>query len=360
MKLVFGGDVCASYGCDGSVFKNKETDKAFGPKIQKLFKSADDVIVNLETAITESDHKIEKFGPNLKSPFGTGDVMKEAGITICACSNNHIFDYGKPGTKDTFEELDRCGIAYTGYGKNNIDARRDLILEKDGVTVAIINVCEHEYSYALENREGAREYDPYDTMEDIMAAKKNADHVIVVFHGGKEMCEYPSPRLLKMCRSMINHGATAVMCQHTHCIGCYEEYNGGHILYGQGNFHFKHPSSTPEAARQWNTCMTVVMDITKESVKFEMLPTELVEDTLELCEGEMKDALNKELKERSVTIKDGTWIEGWRAFVASVPWYEGGMMEGNKARMGHWMECEAHYDVLREIFKTANQTNELD
>ena len=33
-------------------------------------------------------------------------------------------------------------------------------------------------------------------------------------------------------------GADVVLCQHSHCIGCYEQYEGAHILYGQGNFHF--------------------------------------------------------------------------------------------------------------------------
>ncbi|MPN11901.1 hypothetical protein SDC9_159210 [bioreactor metagenome] len=37
---------------------------------------------------------------------------------------------------------------------------------------------------------------------------------------------------------MIDKGADLVVCQHSHCIGCYEEYSGASIIYGQGNFIF--------------------------------------------------------------------------------------------------------------------------
>src|SRR5437899_5940947 len=33
---------------------------------------------------------------------------------------------------------------------------------------------------------------------------------------------------------MIEMEANAVIVQHSHCLGGYEEYRGGHIVYGQG------------------------------------------------------------------------------------------------------------------------------
>ena len=77
-----------------------------------------------------------------------------------------------------------------------------MTFEKDGVRVTLINVCEHEYTYATETRVGARPFDEFETMQDIREAKKDADYVIVVYHGGKELCQYPSPRLMKACREM--------------------------------------------------------------------------------------------------------------------------------------------------------------
>ena len=35
-------------------------------------------------------------------------------------------------------------------------------------------------------------------------------------------------------RFIIEQGARMVICQHSHCAGCYEKYQNGHIIYGQG------------------------------------------------------------------------------------------------------------------------------
>ena len=37
---------------------------------------------------------------------------------------------------------------------------------------------------------------------------------------------------------MIEKGADIVVCQHSHCIGCMEQWNDRNIIYGHGNFIF--------------------------------------------------------------------------------------------------------------------------
>jgi poly-gamma-glutamate synthesis protein (capsule biosynthesis protein) len=37
---------------------------------------------------------------------------------------------------------------------------------------------------------------------------------------------------------MAECGASLILCQHTHCIGCYEKWDNATIVYGQGNFIF--------------------------------------------------------------------------------------------------------------------------
>lgn len=64
------------------------------------------------------------------------------------------------------------------------------------------------------------------------------DYTIVLYHGGKEHYRFPSPNLQKYCRKFIEKGANIVICQHSHCIGCEENYKNGKIIYGQGNFLF--------------------------------------------------------------------------------------------------------------------------
>ena len=358
MKISIGGDISVKADCH-ELFAQGRGKELFSD-ICDVFDSCDRVIVNLECAVTEKNTKIKKIGPNLSAPLNTVKALKDAGVTDCSLSNNHIFDFGKEGIYDTLEQLKKYGINYTGFGKNENDSRKDLIITDGKVKVAVIAVCEHEYSYALKNRMGARPYDPYDTNDDIAEAKKDADYVIVIYHGGKEECRYPSPRLLKACRSMIKHGADVVLCQHSHCIGCYEEFMGGHILYGQGNFHFicKEYEDPDDNGYMWNTGLLAVIDITdKLSVNF--LPCVADYDHIRLANEEEKSKILSELHERSTFLKTDEWYEQWREFALSQARYRQFPQEMYE-ELAHYFDCESHTDACKEIYQTYNMTNELE
>ena len=357
MKILIGGDVSVKNDC-WELFDNAESEKLFNDIINE-FEKADRVIVNLECAVTDKNTPIKKIGPNLNAPTNTVKTLKNAHVTDCVLSNNHIFDFGIEGVNDTVEQLEKYGINYTGYGKNNVDARKNLIITDGKIKVAVIAVCEHEYSYALENREGARAYDPYDTNDDILETKKTADYVIVIYHGGKEECRYPSPRLLKACRSMVKHGADVVLCQHSHCIGCYEQYENGHILYGQGNFHFvcKEYENPDDNGYMWNTGLIAKIDVDNQ-LKIEFIPTVVDGNSIRLANTEEKEKLLSEMNERSKSLKDGTWYDRFREFALSQSRYLIFPKEQYE-EIAHYFDCEAHTDMCKEIFRTYNHTNEI-
>ena len=357
MKLIIGGDV--SIRDSWELFDGCQEKELFNDIID-VFNSADRVMVNLECAVTDKETPIKKIGPNLNAPKGTIKTLKKAGVTDCVLSNNHIFDFGKLGAIDTINELEKQGISYTGFGKNEEDSRKNMIINDGDKKIAVIAVCEHEYTYALKDRMGARPYDPYDTNDDIFEAKKENDYVIVIYHGGKEDCRYPSPRLLKACRSMVKHGADVVLCQHSHAIGCYEEYMGSHILYGQGNFHFvwKKAENRQDGGAMWNTGLLVKLDFCN-GVKIEILPCMVDVLGIRLAKGEEKEKLLKELEERNQELKNGTWEEKWHEFAVGQQRYKI-VPEELYEEIAHFIDCEAHTDVCREIYKTYNHTNERD
>jgi poly-gamma-glutamate synthesis protein (capsule biosynthesis protein) len=159
---------------------------------------------------------------------------------------------------------------------------------------------------------------------------------------------------------MIKHGADVVLCQHSHCIGCYEEYMGGHILYGQGNFHFicKEYEDPADEGYMSNTGLLTVIDITdKLSLKF--LPCVADTDHIRLAnEGEKAKILN-ELYERSKSLKDGSWYDKFREFALSQARYRIFPAELHE-EIAHYFDCESHTDACKEIYQTYNITNELD
>lgn len=306
MKLLLLGDMCPTVRT-AEYFDKMDVKALFGDS-EEIFKKYDFNIVNVECAITDSDKGIEKIGPCKIAPLNTAKVLKQVGVTHCLLSNNHSFDYGIKGLRDTVDAIEAEGMIYNGIGENYQDSRKNLVLEKDGKTVCIIAVCEHEYTYALDDRIGARPFDVYDTPADVRDAKAKYDTVIVIYHGGKEYCRYPSPRLLKTCRALADCGADAVLCQHSHCVGCYEVYNGTHILYGQGNFHF----SSASERECWHSGLAVVYDTETKELDFTFLST--TETGIELAKGENKEKLIKEFAERNEVLKNGGWKKEWRNF----------------------------------------------
>ena len=350
MKISICGDVCPTGAND--LFIKGETETLFHD-VPSAFAGSDRVLVNLEVALTDKDTPIFKKGPNIKASPLCVHVLKEIGVTDCGISNNHIFDYGVQGVKDTIKAVTEAGFQYTGFGANHEDARKNLIMEKDGVSIAVIAVCEREYSYALEDRMGARVYDPYDTLEDIREAKKVHDYVVVTYHGGKEQSVYPSPRLRKACQAMVRSGADVVLCQHSHCIGCYEEYQGGHILYGQGNFHFTNIASKKEHPH-WQSGLIVQMDI-EDKLSIEFLPVKVIGSGIELAKGEDKEQIMATFKVQSEALHNGKWLEGWDAFCNELRdnyigfagrAYSDVATEHDNDIFNGRLHCEAHRDVM--------------
>ena len=364
MKTLLLGDVSPTVVSD-PLFQMKDVETLF-TDTATLFEGNDVNFVNLECALTDSDADIEKFGPPLKGCTNTAETLRLLGVNYCGLSNNHVFDYGIKGIQDTLEALDRAGIGYTGFGDNYEDSRKNLVIESQGEKICIIAVCEHEYSYALDDRMGSRPFDEYHTMEDIRHAKEQCDRVIVIYHGGKEHCKYPSPRLRRIGQAMARNGADVVLCQHSHCIGCYEEYEGCHILYGQGNFHFIKPGFADESlAKTWNNALAVKYDTKSHHIEF--IPVVVEGSGMALAKGEQKEAILAAFAERNQELLDGKWVDGWKAFCQTVKGYyleaiknactENATEHDNKL-FGHYLDCEAHTDVWRELFPTANQTNE--
>ena len=160
---------------------------------------------------------------------------------------------------------------------------------------------------------GSRPFDPFETMEDIRNAKAEADRVIVLYHGAKELCQYPSPRLIKACREMVHNGADVILCQHTHCISCYENYKNSHILYGQGNFHFIGGENVAEI---WKQSLMVKYDTISNKIEF--IPTVNTEFGIEIAKGEVKEEIMSSFEKRIKELENGEWKKGWHAFCESV------------------------------------------
>ena len=139
---------------------------------------------------------------------------------------------------DTLMYLNDKQADFVGGGNSLRQASETLYKSIDGHTLAVINCCEHEFSIATETSSGANPLNPIQQYYKIQEARKNADYVLVIVHGGHEHYQLPSPRMKETYRFFVDAGADAVVNHHQHCYSGYEVYNGKPIFYGIGNFLF--------------------------------------------------------------------------------------------------------------------------
>lgn len=353
MKLILCGDVVPTEATAGA-FERGDARAVFGGMVD-VFNTADAVVVNLECALTESQNAIIKCGPNLKGAPCCAATLKAAGITHAGLANNHVYDFGQKGLEDTWSALEANGIAHFGTGVNWQAARRPMYISSGGMTACVYAVCEHEYSYATRDRAGANPFEPFIALGDVARYSQTCDLMIVMYHGGKEQCEYPSPRLRSACRALVDAGADIVLTQHSHCIGCREQYAGGEIVYGQGNFCFVSHQDHPH----WRSGLALAVEFDGTGRKLNYIPVQVSEHGIDVAQGELAIGILRGFDERSAQISDERNSEMlWRQFCESVrPQYETAAREaftGGDMRQifPHYLDCEAHLDVWKTLFET--------
>jgi len=378
LTLTISGDFCIT-----QMYLSKNL---IQEKIQTLFKKADINIVNLECPVNNGGeaNKIIKNGPHLQTQKEIFKFLQQLNITAVTLANNHILDYDFQGLQSTIDACRENKIAYTGVGENLKDAAKPLVLEKNDLKIAIVNFCENEWSIATEETAGANPLDITENFAQIERAKTLADFVIVIIHGGNENFSLPSPRIKKIYRFFADNGADAVISHHTHSISGFEVHNNVPIFYGLGNMIFTYKSESPE----WFTGLTLKLTLHKDlPIKWELVPTTQSKEgfVLDILEGEEREEVFQKIEKYSAIIADEEKLKlEWVSFVKSrneqyllafsaINLLPSKYLRGILRRLGiinllyprkfllpvvNYTFCEAHLDVIKEVFKNKLLKNE--
>ena len=93
-----------------------------------------------------------------------------------------------------------------------------------------------------------------------------------------------------------------VVCQHSHCAGCYESYQNGHIIYGQGNLLF----DSPDRDQDWHEGFLVRLLINPDlSCDWQPVPyiQSEIQPGVSRMPPEREEGFLKTLNERSLAIQ---------------------------------------------------------
>ena len=313
MKLYIGADFVPT-DINKRLFEEGNGEALVGKELYEILKHSDLNVFNLEVPLTDAETPIVKFGNNLIAPSKTVYGYKALEPIFLTLANNHSLDQGVEGLTTTLNLLKQHDIAHAGAGANLKEAKEPFIFEKDGVRIGFYLCTENEFTMATCHSMGANPFDVLDSFDEVDALKEQCDYVIVLYHGGKEFYRYPSPMLQRYCRKFVDRGASLVICQHNHCVGSREDYNGGSIIYGQGNFIFN--SEFYVNHREFvKDSLLIRVEATKDSFVICELPIRMSDNGTRLAtEAEAAETLAG-YKNRSEEIKDAHFvISNYKAF----------------------------------------------
>ena len=306
IKLTIAGDFCPNNRVAEIIDNGKCQDVL---RSVKPYIESDYSIVNLEAPIVHGyAEPIPKWGPNLKCSNHVIDALKYASFACVTLANNHFYDYGEEGALTTIEDLKNAGIDYVGAGRNIHEASETLYKVIKGKRFAFINCCEHEYSVATEKSAGSNPINPVRQYYAIVESRKKSDYVVLIVHGGVEMYDLPTPRMIEIYRFFIDAGADVVINHHQHCYSGYEKYHGKYIFYGLGNFCF---DMVERRDSIWNTGFVLNLffegkEITKEIVPYTQCNSK---PSVEILEGVDKDGFFSRIKSLNMTISNSESLE---------------------------------------------------
>ena len=318
IKILIGGDVCPT-GRNESIFKKGQLDNIYNDILLE-FKDADLSLINLECPLIDVKSPISKSGPVLGASAECIKGIAGVGINIVNLANNHILDHSYQGLKNTIEVCRKHGIEVVGAGENLKLAGKMLIKEINGLRIGILGMAEHEFSIATEKNWGANPLSIINFIRVVRENKGNVDFLILLVHAGASGYPYPSPKFQKLARFFAEMGANAVIFQHSHAPGCYEEYIGAFIVYGQGNFIFDSRKKTKPTS--WNEGFLIKLYIDEKINNYmKIIPYIQSKEKAgaRKMERERERKFLEELKRKSQKIKENEFVQKeWEKYCVNV------------------------------------------
>ena len=216
----------------------QDPESIYGDLLPRL-RQADYRIVNLESPLAGTEFIVKSGAAFTGKPEHLG-VLTSVPFEAVTLANNHTFDTGMEGYRQTCSLLDRAGIARVGSGTLT-EARKPLIIEKNGIRIAVFNFSEGEdMRGAAESVPGVAPWDPETVCRNIREAKNSGRFhaVIVIVHCGLEYYPFPPMYVYQTFEKLAAAGADLIAGHHVHVPQGMTRFGSVPAYFSLGNFVF--------------------------------------------------------------------------------------------------------------------------
>ena len=243
-KLIAVGDIFLG----GDLYYQGLDCEILSSRLQELFESVGVRIANLESPLIPLSKIDSRYSPMPDkllhaAPEQMIQYLKKLHIDVVTLANNHIFDYGEEGLRETLRVLTENGIQYCGAGFNLQEARKPVLVDIGSVSFSLHSYTAYNMSYlrmivpASEDSYGVAPLKLSYVEQDL--DHSDADIKIVYLHWGREHILYPNPRdKVDLGKRIVDLGADVILGSHAHVIQRVDSHEGKPVFYSLGNFLF--------------------------------------------------------------------------------------------------------------------------
>ncbi|WP_243301298.1 CapA family protein [Geothrix oryzisoli] len=241
LRLVAVGDILMHQDVKASAEHAAQGFPSLWADLVPLFQGADLAFGNLETPVAPSSGR-PGVPFQFNAPAALPAALRASGFTVLATANNHAFDQGPRGVRETLDRLRAEQLVAVGSGEDRSRAETLQIVERQGVKVAFLGFTDI-FNIDL-NRKATdpwvRRLDLEPALAAVREARACADLVVVSVHWGNEYQHQPTKRQRDLARQLVEAGCDLLLGHHPHVLQPAEVLEvGGRkalVAYSLGNF----------------------------------------------------------------------------------------------------------------------------
>jgi len=156
--------------------------------------------------------------PRFRSPARLLHSLKRTGFDICLATN-HIVDGGRAGLAERIRLLDSIGLLHPGEFSTRESARHPLVLEKNGVRVALLSYTYGTNLLPVPEPWMVNLIDTARMGADVRRADSlKVDFTVVALHQGEEYRLVPTGEQVRTAEFLARLGVDLVVSAHPHVV----------------------------------------------------------------------------------------------------------------------------------------------
>jgi poly-gamma-glutamate synthesis protein (capsule biosynthesis protein) len=241
LRLVAVGDILMHQDVKAAAEQAPSGFPALWADLVPLFQGADVAFGNLETPVAPASGR-PGVPFQFNAPAALPAALRASGFTVLSTANNHAFDQGVKGVRETLDRLRAEQLVAVGSGEDRARAEAVQIVERQGLKVAFLGFTDL-FNVDL-NRKATepwvRPLDLEPALAAVREARSRADLVVVSVHWGNEYQRQPTKRQRDIAKRLVEAGCDLVLGHHPHVLQPAEIVEAGGrkalVAYSLGNF----------------------------------------------------------------------------------------------------------------------------